>query len=480
MARLPNGVSRMLCALPQFGSVVSAVNRPSPATARTRRSGPRTALSNRFSSESSSTRSCPETTTSGAPIMSSQKIGPSSFASRVRFCTGAEESSDSMLPTTGLVGGRGIGLSLFFAGVLNFPLDRQGMTTSSSAKPLSTPFDQLGADFVRLFLLRPMAAVPHHIFLEIRDDLLHAVGGGRRQHRVLLRHDHQRRYAHGVVEVGRALPVAREIAIPVDAAGEAGLLEGVDEHLLFLRREDRRARIEPGIIGRYHLRKGEVEFGRGADAGRRRLRRPGVRALERFAHEGVEGLFDAAVENPVRLAGRVLELDDIHLLAKALAEQLDRIDRRAIGMRRVDADHACDTRGTAERHPPDDKAAPVVADENRLVDPEMIEQADEVKGQMLEVVGLDRLGAVGRAITALVRRDHPDARFAQRLDLVTPGEGELRPAVAQYQRRLVRLGTRIVVAHANPVRLRELKRRHFNHYAILYSAVPLMSEAGGA
>src|SRR3954467_15879061 len=49
--------------------------------------------------------------TSGAPIMSSQKIGPNSLDSRARFCTGALESSDSILPTTGLVGGCGIGLS---------------------------------------------------------------------------------------------------------------------------------------------------------------------------------------------------------------------------------------------------------------------------------------------------------------------------------------------------------------------------------
>ena len=112
MARLPNGCSRMLCALLQFGSEVSAVNRPSPPTARTRRSEPRTALSKRFSSLSSSTRSWPETMTSGAPIMSSQKIGPSSLVSRTRCCTGALASSDSMLPTTGFFGGCGIGLSL--------------------------------------------------------------------------------------------------------------------------------------------------------------------------------------------------------------------------------------------------------------------------------------------------------------------------------------------------------------------------------
>src|SRR5436190_24259828 len=112
MARLPNGCSRMLCALLQFGSLVSAVNSPSPPTARTRRSEPRTALSKRFSSESSSIRSWPATMTSGAPIMSSQKIGPSSLVSRTRCCTGALGSSDSMLPTTGFFGGCGIGFSL--------------------------------------------------------------------------------------------------------------------------------------------------------------------------------------------------------------------------------------------------------------------------------------------------------------------------------------------------------------------------------
>ncbi|MFK4402446.1 hypothetical protein ABIF31_009003 [Bradyrhizobium elkanii] len=121
MARLPNGCIRMLCALLQFGSLVSAVNRPSPPTARTRRSEPRTALSKRFSSESSSTRSWPDTITSGAPIMSSQKIGPSSLESLTRCCTGAVESSDSMLPTTGFVGGCGIGLSLLPDAIFEVP-----------------------------------------------------------------------------------------------------------------------------------------------------------------------------------------------------------------------------------------------------------------------------------------------------------------------------------------------------------------------
>src|SRR5580704_16010667 len=280
MARLPNGCSRMLCALLQFGSVVSAVNRPSPATARTRHNGPRTALSKRFSSESSSTRSWPETMTIGEPIMSSQKIGPSSLASRARFCTGAVESSDSMLPTTGLVGGCGIGLSLLvdaidwwspawssleavipgsrhsgmvrrtrpgisrfrvrcFASPRNDGPDHLAATTmrnfpTSSPESPSTPFDQLGADLFRLFLLRPVAAAAHQVFFEVGDDVFHAVGRRRRQHVIVLGHDHQRRHPHGMVDVGRALPVARHVAVPVDAARETRPGEGIDEHLLFL------------------------------------------------------------------------------------------------------------------------------------------------------------------------------------------------------------------------------------------------------
>src|SRR5581483_1342214 len=103
---------------------------------------------------------------------------------------------------------------------------------------------------------------------------------------------------------------------------------------------------------------------------------------------------------------------------EALAEQLDRVDWRARKMRRVDADHAGNAIGMPQRHLPDDEATPVVADEDRLADLEMIEQADEIAGEMLEIVILDRFGAIGRAIAALVRRDHANAGLRQRLDLV--------------------------------------------------------------
>src|SRR5690348_15012979 len=97
-------------------------------------------------------------------------------------------------------------------------------------------------------------------------------------------------------------PVAGEVAIPVDAAREAGPCKGVDKHFLLFRGEDRRARIVPGVVVRDHLGECEVESWRGADAGDRLLRRRVRRPRRGLAHERIEGLLDAAAEYPVRLA----------------------------------------------------------------------------------------------------------------------------------------------------------------------------------
>src|SRR5215469_16230441 len=105
-------------------------------------------------------------------------------------------------------------------------------------------------------------------------------------------------------------------------------------------------------------------------------------------------------------------------------------------MGRVDTNDPGDAVSMSKRHLPGDKSTPVVTDENGLVDGKMIEQSGEIAGQVLEIVIFDRLGPVGRAIAALVRRDRPNAGLAQRLDLVAPGKRDLRPAVAENKRRL--------------------------------------------
>jgi hypothetical protein len=179
-------------------------------------------------------------------------------------------------------------------------------------------------------------------------------------------------------------------------------------------------------------------------------------AVGGLAHEGVKGLFDPAVEYLVGATRGILKLHDIHLLAEALAQQFDRVRRRTAGVRGVDSDHAGDAVDMPQRHLPDDKAAPVVTDEDRLADSKVIEQADEIAGQMLDVVGLDGFGPVGCAVAALIRSDHPNAGIAKCLDLVTPRKRDLRPAVAENNRRRIRFRAGFVVPHTNAVGLGEL------------------------
>jgi hypothetical protein len=99
-------------------------------------------------------------------------------------------------------------------------------------------------------------------------------------------------------------------------------------------------------------------------------------------------------------------------------------------MRRVDPDDSDDPLRMAHRHLPDDEAAPIVADENRSLDPQMVEQRNEIAGEMIEVVIVDRRWPRGVAIAALIRCDHADAGLAQCPDLMSPRERQLGPAVA--------------------------------------------------
>src|SRR6266403_3108745 len=106
----------------------------------------------------------------------------------------------------------------------------------------------------------------------------------------------------------------------------------------------------------------------------------------------------------------------------------------------------------------------------------MVEQADEIAGQVLEVVSLNGLGPIGRAIAALIERNHPDSGGSQRLDLVAPRKRDLRPAVAEDDRRRIGFRACFVIAHADAIRLGKLKRWHFQHRQSLFFSGMILSE----
>ena len=87
--------------------------------------------------------------------------------------------------------------------------------------------------------------------------------------------------------------------------------------------------------------------------------------------------------------------------------------------------------GGAPRH----HGAEVVADEHRLLGADVVEQADEVGGQLDDVVGVDGVGLRRAAVAALIGRQHVVAGLGQRRNLVAPGVGQFGEAVGQHDHR---------------------------------------------
>lgn len=98
-----------------------------------------------------------------------------------------------------------------------------------------------------------------------------------------------------------------------------------------------------------------------------------------------------------------------------------------------------------------------MTDEYRFLDAQMVEKPDEVAGQVLHVIGFDRLGTWRQAIAALVGRDDPAARRSERSDLVSPRERQLREPVTKDDRNPLAWAS-LVVGHADAVHLGELRR----------------------
>jgi hypothetical protein len=80
-----------------------------------------------------------------------------------------------------------------------------------------------------------------------------------------------------------------------------------------------------------------------------------------------------------------------------------------------------------------------MADHDRVLRLQRIQEADEIADQMEDGVLIDRLRLVALAVAAHVRGDHMEAGRGERIDLVTPGIPAFRKAVAQQHRRALAL-----------------------------------------
>ena len=83
---------------------------------------------------------------------------------------------------------------------------------------------------------------------------------------------------------------------------------------------------------------------------------------------------------------------------------------------------------------PHHHGAPVVADEHRLLQADLIQQGDEIAGQRVDVVVLDGVGAAGAAVPALVGGEHVVAGLRENRDLVPPRIRQFRESVSQHDK----------------------------------------------
>jgi hypothetical protein len=81
---------------------------------------------------------------------------------------------------------------------------------------------------------------------------------------------------------------------------------------------------------------------------------------------------------------------------------------------------------------PHDERAPVVPDEHRAFLAQVVEQAQQVVGEVVDVVGVDRLGTARPPVATLVERHGPVPLARQGGDLVPPRVRQVGEAVGQH------------------------------------------------
>ena len=185
---------------------------------------------------------------------------------------------------------------------------------------------------------------------------------------------------------GRGLPVAVHVAVPVDAAGEARALEGARRRASSSSGAD--DRLAEARAARRGAGTGSCRPARSPSTPRARSPPPGetpprssfsktsarVRVRAPRRRRPAAGTRGCTSSRPGRSTSMRISCGRLH--------------RRARQVRRVHADHARDPLRMEHGHRPHHEPAPVVPDEHRALDAEGVEQADEVAGQVVDVVGL--------------------------------------------------------------------------------------------
>ena len=69
---------------------------------------------------------------------------------------------------------------------------------------------------------------------------------------------------------------------------------------------------------------------------------------------------------------------------------------------------------------PSNRRTPIVADDDAFVIAQRLDDTDHIAGKMKQCVLINRIGFVGLAIAAHIRRDRAVSRFCERLKLVSP------------------------------------------------------------
>jgi hypothetical protein len=160
----------------------------------------------------------------------------------------------------------------------------------------------------------------------------------------------------------------------------------------------------------------------------------GDAAPEHFSH----GQRDVTLEFRLGHTGR-LEVLPIEIGDAAFAQAFQWPAAAAEGWGHAEAGDLGEHVRAEHRRMPGDRRAPIMTDNDRLLLAERRDQRDHVADIVDDAVGVDLRRRSAAAKTAHVGGDDVETRRRDRRDLMPPGIGQFRPAMAEHHQRTLTL-----------------------------------------